>query len=216
MTRATIRTILVAALVGAASPAALPAAPLSAGAYINAAGQLGVGDPVPMFHARDIYGTVICIEDLLRAGRKPMLAFWSMYCKACLEKFTSMIAIQKKYGHQGLLVISINTDGEYKRGEKAIREFIADFERRRGVKVNFPVLYDERNWVPQAMNIEFLPTIITVDPAGRVMEFYQSFGESSQEEILEGIAGLAQRQMDSFPAGAPPTAGPSRCPQKHE
>lgn len=199
-------------------PVAAPAADAtpSAGAYILSTGQLRAGAPVPNFHARDIYGTVVCFEDLVRSGRKPLIAFWSMYCQACVQKFNAMVTVQKKYGHQGLTVISVNTDGEYKRGEQEIRDFIAGYERQHDIKVNFPVLYDERNWLPQAMSIEFLPTILTIDPQSRVLEFYQKFGEDDDEEIVRGISALAERMLAVY-ASTPPAASPAsaNCPQKH-
>jgi thiol-disulfide isomerase/thioredoxin len=199
-------------------PAAAGAAdePQSAGAYILSTGQLRRGVAVPNFHARDIYGTVICLDDLLRSGRKPLIAFWSMYCQACVQKFDAMVAVQKKFADQGVSVISVNTDGEYKRGEQEIRDFIADYERQHNLKVNFPVLYDERNWLPQALSIEFLPTILTLDPQSRVLEFYQKFGEVDEEEIIRGITGLAERMLAAYPAGgAAPQPASSSCPQKH-
>lgn len=214
--RAAAAALLCLALAALPAPAAAQAAP-SAGAYILSTGQLRVGAPVPNFHARDIYGSVVCFDDLVRSGRKPLIAFWSMYCQACVQKFNAMVTVQRKFGHQGLTVISVNTDGEYKRGEQEIREFISAYEREHGIKVNFPVLYDERNWLPQALSIEFLPTIITIDPQSRVLEFYQKFSEVDDEEILRGISGLAERMLAVYAAAPPPAApaGGSSCPQKH-
>ena len=54
-----------------------------------------------------------------------------------------MVQIQEKYRPRGLQVISINTDGEYRKGEQYIRDFVTDYEKKHGLKVNFPVLYDE-------------------------------------------------------------------------
>jgi thiol-disulfide isomerase/thioredoxin len=190
--------------------------PPSAGAYILSTGRLRTGAPVPAFHARDIYGKVVCLEDLMRSGRKPLIAFWSIYCKACVQKFNAMIAVQKKYGDRGVTVISVNTDGEYKRSEQEIREFIAAYEREHDVTVNFPVLFDARNWLPQAMNIEFLPTIVTVDPQSRVLEFYQKFSEVDDADILRGISGLADRLLAAHPARDPAAPlAPLNCPETH-
>jgi len=173
----------------------------SAGSYILPSGQLRRGDMVPRFQAVDIYGVEVDLEKLLRAGKHPLLAFWSMYCKSCIDKFDAMTTLQTRYGSQGLVVISINTDGEYRRGPQMVRDFIADYERRRGVKANFPILYDERNWVAQAMNVEILPTIITVDEAGRVGNFYQSFGKTSRQGVSaeqEALAGLEELVRESL------------------
>ena len=166
--------------------------PPSAGAYILSGGHSGrrTGPRFPRAgHLRD--------SGLPRGpralGAQAALAFWSMYCQACVQKFNAMIAVQKQYGERGVAVISVNTDGEYKRGEQEIRDFIAEYERQHGIKVNFPVLYDERNWLPQTMNIEFLPTIVTVDPQARVAEFYQKFDEADDERNPPGISGAARR-----------------------
>ncbi len=186
--------LLLPALLLAAAPAAAAGAP-SAGAYILATGKIRRGDPVPKFAAVDVYGVDVDLAELLASGKRPLLAFWSMYCKSCVEKFRSMVTLQGRYASEGLAVISINTDGEYRRGAQSVRDFIAEFERRQGIRINFPVLYDETNWVPQAMGIEFLPTIVVVDAVGRVEGFYQSFGEHGEEEILAGLEALVRQAL---------------------
>ena len=188
-------------------------APPSAGAYIRPVGTLKVGDIVPPFRAEDIYGKEVCLEDLIRSGRKPVLAFWSMYCLACIQKFNAMVTVQARFADRGIAVISVNTDGEYRKGEQTVRDFIADFEKRNGVKTNFPVLYDERNWLPQTLNIEFLPTIVTVDPRGRVAGIYQQFREKAEADIIAGIEKLALDLLQLYPAAAPAAgSGAVPCP----
>jgi len=188
----------------------VPTSAPSAGSYILPAGQLRRGDLVPRFQAVDIYGVEVDLEKLLRAGKHPLLAFWSMYCKSCVDKFDAMTTLQSRYASQDLVVISINTDGEYRRGPQMVRDFIADYERRRGLRINFPILYDERNWVAQAMNVEILPTIVTVDSVGRVSNFYQSFGKITRPELpagQEALAGLEEivRQELRLPAASAAT-----------
>jgi alkyl hydroperoxide reductase subunit AhpC len=183
----------------------------TAGSYILPTGQLRRGDLVPRFQAVDIYGADIDLAALLKAGKHPLLAFWSMYCKSCVDKFDAMTTLQARYASQGLVVISINTDGEYRRGPQVVRDFIADYERRHGVKVTFPILYDERNWVAQALNVEVLPTIITVDEVGRVGGFFQSFGKNRDVDVLAGLEALVRESLHlAHPvAGAAP--GPAEA-----
>jgi len=57
-------------------------------------------------------------------------------CKACVEKFSALVALQAKYEPQGLQVISVNTDGEYQEGEETIREFLGTIEAK--LKINYP------------------------------------------------------------------------------
>jgi alkyl hydroperoxide reductase subunit AhpC len=207
-------TALCAALLPGLSAQAGEQAPHSAGAYIRAVGQLKVGDAVPAFRAKDIYGAEVCLQDLLASGRKPLLAFWSVYCKACVDKFNAMVTVQSRFADRGIAMISVNTDGEYQKPEQEIRDFIADYEKKNAVKINFPVLYDERNWLPQNLKVEFLPTIISVDPRGRVAGFYQKFDEANEAEIVAGIEGLARELLALYPAGVPAAApGVAPCPE---
>jgi thiol-disulfide isomerase/thioredoxin len=178
-------------------PSATFAGSLEVGAYIIPVGGVKVGDLVPVFHAKGIHGEDLDLSALLQSDKRIVLAFWSMYCSACLEKFSSMIAIQEKYKGAGLEVISINTDGEYRKNEQTIRDFISNYEEKQGAKVNFPVLYDESNWLALAMNVNFLPTIITVDGRGKVHNIYRRFGEESESEIFEGIEKIVQELLAS-------------------
>jgi alkyl hydroperoxide reductase subunit AhpC len=178
-------------------PSGTFAAALEVGAYIIPVGGIKVGDSVPVFHAKGIFGEDLDLSALLQSDKRIVLAFWSMYCSACLEKFSSMIAIQEKYKGEGLEVISINTDGEYRKSEQAIRNFISSYEEKQGTKVNFPILYDESNWLALAMNVNFLPTIITVDKRGKVHNIYRRFGEESESEILEGIEAIVKELLSA-------------------
>jgi alkyl hydroperoxide reductase subunit AhpC len=178
-------------------PSGAFAGSLEVGAYIIPVGGIKVGDSVPVFHAKGIMGEDLDLSVLLQSDKKIVLAFWSMYCSACLEKFSSMITIQEKYREAGLEVISINTDGEYRKSEQAIRDFISSYEEKQRAKVNFPVLYDESNWLALAMNVNFLPTIITVDSKGKVHNIYRRFGEESEAEILQGIETIVKELLAS-------------------
>ena len=210
-----VPALLLLLLLAAAPPchgADMPAP--GAGSYILPSGQLRRGDAVPRFQAVDIYGAEVDLDAMLRAGKRPLLAFWSMYCKSCVDKFDAMTTLQSRYGSQGLVVISINTDGEYRRGSKLVRDFIADYERHHGVKVNFPILYDERNWVAQAMNVEVLPTIVTVDEVGRVGGFYQSFGKNRNADVLAGLEELVRQSLHLPGATAGAAAGAADVPRE--
>jgi alkyl hydroperoxide reductase subunit AhpC len=207
--------ILLAALCSPLLPAAVPATaetdsvtPYS-GVYVMDPGQIRVGFRVPAFKARGLFGKEVDFEALVQSGRPVILAFWSKYCKACVEKFSSLVALQAKYAPQGLQVISVNTDGEYREGESTIREFLGTIEAQRKIAINFPVIYDEHNWIPHALGISFLPTIIAVDSQGRVLDFYQKFDEAGEAEILAGIEALVRKAVATVPRGAPATSAPA-------
>ena len=132
-------------------PAAVPARAEAdkvtrySGIYVMDPSQIRIGSRVPAFRAKGLNGSEVDFEAIVQGGRPVILAFWSRYCKACVEKFSALVALQAKYGPQGLQVISVNTDGEYREGEEKIREFLGTIEAKLKIKINF------------------LPTIIAVD-----------------------------------------------------
>ena len=204
----TLLTALCLSLVPAAIPVNAKAedVTLYSSVYVMEPGQIQIGVRIPAFKARGILGKEVDFEALVKSGRPVVLAFWSKYCKACIEKFSALVAVQTKYEPQGLQVISVNTDGEYREGEARIRELLGTIESQRKIKINFPVIYDEHNWIPHALGINFLPTIIAVDSQGRVLDIYQKFDESGEAEILAGIEALVQKAVATVPRGtlAPP------------
>jgi alkyl hydroperoxide reductase subunit AhpC len=172
--------------------------------------QIKIGVAVPVFKARGILGKEVDFEALVKSGRPVILAFWSKYCKACVEKFSALVALQAKYEPQGLQVISVNTDGEYKEGEASIRDFLRLIESQRQIQINFPVIYDDHNRIPYALGINFLPTIIAVDAQGRVLDFYQKFDEAGEAEILAGIEALVQKALAASRPAVPAVAPPAK------
>jgi peroxiredoxin len=166
-------------------------------------GGLQIGAPIPPIRARGIMGRDVDLRGMLAQRSKILLVFWSMYCQSCVEKFRALVAVQERYGAEGVKTISVNTDGEYGHGPDAVRRFITEFEEKNKVRLNFPVLYDEKNPLPQALQIEFLPTIVSVDPDGRVLNIYQKFDESSDAAIYAGIEGIVREMLERFAARAP-------------
>jgi alkyl hydroperoxide reductase subunit AhpC len=166
-------------------------------------GGLRIGAPIPPIKARGILGRDVDLRGMLAQRSKLLLVFWSMYCQSCIEKFRALVAVQERYGPEGVKIISVNTDGEYGHGADAVRRFITEFEEKNKLKLNFPVLYDEKNPLPQALQIEFLPTIVSVDPDGRVLNIYQKFDESSDETIYAGIEGIVREMLERFAARTP-------------
>lgn len=178
--------------------------------YVMDPSRIHVGARVPTFKARGLFGKEVDFEALVKSGRPVILAFWSRYCKACVEKFSALVAVQTKYEPQGLQVISVNTDGEYREGEATIREFLGAIESQRQIKINFPVIYDDRNWIPHALGIDFLPTIISVDAQGLVLNVYQKFDEAGEPEILAGIEALVKEAVATAQRAAPAAPAPPK------
>jgi peroxiredoxin len=144
------------------------------------------GDSVPAFTGRNFVGDEIDVGELL--GKEVVvLAFWSIYCKPCVEEVSSLIRLQEEFGEE-IEVIGINTDTEL--GVERIRKFISRFEEFEGKKINYENIFDEGNKISKLLGVSFLPTVLSVNTRGQVEKVFVRFEEKTEEEIFTGIRSI--------------------------
>ncbi len=154
--------------------------------YLEKMDKLDEAVSLPAFDLKDLNGQPVRSADM--TGKKIILmAFWSMYCKACVEKFDSLVKIRAKYAPDRVEVVSVNTDGEYKLPAETLREFLRGLENREDFKINFPVIYEGGDALAAKLGIVFLPAVIAVSKEGKIVGIYRRYTEDSDEEILRGI-----------------------------
>ena len=145
------------------------------------------GDQLAPFKGRNLDGKEIDVGALI--GKKVVvLAFWSIYCKPCVEEISSLIRLQDEFGGDDLEVIGINTDSELGLGR--IRTFINRFESFEKKTINYENIYDEDNAISKLLGIGFLPTALSVDARGKVVKVFVGFEEKGEEEIFADIRSL--------------------------
>ena len=145
------------------------------------------GDSIPAFKGRNLNGDEVDVGALL--GKKVVvLAFWSIYCKPCVEEMSSLIRLQDELGGDGLEVIGINTDSEL--GVGRIRKFMSRFEEFEKKQINYQTIFDEGNKLSSLIGVSFLPTVLSVNTKGQVEKIFTGFEEKSEQEIFAGIRAL--------------------------
>jgi cytochrome oxidase Cu insertion factor (SCO1/SenC/PrrC family) len=165
------------------------------------AGQLQPGRRLPSFELTAMDGTKVVSPD--PAGRKHLLlAFWSVYCEACVRKFNGLVRLDEKYSGDTLGIVSISTDTEYGLPASSVRDFLKGLEEREQFAIRFPVIFEGGGAFAGKLGISFLPTVLAVDPSGKVTGVYQGFSEGSPGEIVAGLEGVlppAAKQPRSAP-----------------
>ena len=167
--------------------AALAAGAAPAAAAVRDLNTVKEGDSIPAFKGRSLAGEEIDVGALL--GKKVIvLAFWSIYCKPCVEEISSLIRLQEQLGGDRLEVIGVNADSDL--GVARIRTFISRFEEFEKKRINYPLLFDEELKVSKLLGVGFLPTILSVNLKGQVERIFMGFEEKSEPEIFAGIRRL--------------------------
>lgn len=156
-------------------------------AYASTLNTIHEGDSVPAFTGRNLDGDEVDVGAIL-GKRVVVLAFWSIYCKPCVEEISSLIRLQEEFREDGLEVIGINVDSEL--GVGRIRKFMSRFEDFEGKKINYEIIFDEENRISQLLGVGFLPTVLSVNTRGQVERIFVGFEEKSEEEIFTGMKTL--------------------------
>ena len=145
-----ISTVLCLSQPGAQkSSAAMPGAPVLA--------QVEMLPDAPNFALKTVDGKSAELKDF--KGKAVVLSFWATWCVPCKEEMPWLIAFQKQYGPQGLVILALSMD----LSPPPVRKFL------RKNPVNFPVLMANKAVADQYF-VKGLPTTIYIDGNGRITD----------------------------------------------
>ena len=136
--------------------------------------------PAPAFHARDLDGHDVSLEELRSRG--PVLVdFWATWCTPCRAALTELEDWRKRYGPRGLSIVAVSVDGP--RNLAKVRPYVAR------LRVSFPVVVDDDGAIQGLYQVTELPTAVLVDTAGRVAATRVGFrrGETGLATKLESL-----------------------------
>lgn len=123
-------------------------------------GRLG-GQMAPDFTLRMLsggeQGSRLALSD--QQGQVVMLDFWASWCLPCKEQAPVLERFAALHKDDKLTVIGVNTAD----AEPAALEFI------RTAGLTYPTVFDEQGAVARAFHAQELPTLVVIDPTGKVV-----------------------------------------------
>ncbi len=93
-------------------------------------------------------------------GQIVLISFWASWCRPCDYELPLLNKFYLAHREQGVQVIAISTDSD-----RAAAQAYADKRQ-----YAFPMVWDAGGRVADLYKTEVLPTLIVIDPAGRVRE----------------------------------------------
>lgn len=120
---------------------------------------LSVGGVAPDFSLPSYEGPNKKLSDY--RGKYVLLDFWATWCKPCIAEIPYLAEAKKRFGDKDFEVISVCIDRtEFKPQWNKIIE---------SHNSNWPQLFDASGETSSAYNIKAFPTIILLDPEGKVI-----------------------------------------------
>jgi thiol-disulfide isomerase/thioredoxin len=94
-------------------------------------------------------------------GKPLLLNFWATWCPPCVAEIPGYIALQKKYGKDGLVIVGISLD---QKGPSVVKPFMAK------MGINYPIVMADEDTPAAFGGVEAIPTTFIIDRAGMIRE----------------------------------------------
>jgi thiol-disulfide isomerase/thioredoxin len=117
------------------------------------------GKPAIDFTLKDLKGRAHSLKSL--RGKTVLIDFWATWCGPCRITMPQVAKIHTEYKNRGVEVLSINV------GESAAKA--GDYLKKNGY--TFTSLLDEDRTVSTRYKINGIPTLVVIDPSGKVTDY---------------------------------------------
>lgn len=131
-----------------------------------------VGQVAPEFKLKSLDGETHTLASLRKKGHV-MLVFWAVDCVYCYVHVKDFNALHAKYNNKGLTIAAINIGAEY---DEDVAEYVKDNS------IKYLILSNRLDNLDagEAYHAVVTPTMVVVDPAGKVVFYGHSVPKLSK------------------------------------
>jgi peroxiredoxin len=152
---------------------------------------LGPSQLAPGFTLPDLSGKMIALKDF--KGRLVLVDFWATWCFPCRKSLPELVAIDRKYGRQGVTVLGLTVDDPDSFNNSYVKKFIDKY------KVAYPVLRADPHVIEAYLGKEHpqIPALFIIDRNGRIAEKVVGFTNGRLVSTLEKMLSSQQTSSDN-------------------
>jgi len=147
---------------------------------INAA----IAQQLPDFELKDTDNSLKTYNDL-KGQKITLVDFWATWCKPCRKAIPELNKLYEEYRSEGLEIIGISCDGP--RSTAKVAPLV------NSMQIKYPVLLDVNSDIVNNLNLANFPTLLAVDPSGKILYTHEGFETGDEIEIREEIEKLLGR-----------------------
>lgn len=139
-----------------------------------------VGKPAPDWEVKDLDGKTHSLKSY--RGKVVLLDFWYRGCGWCIRAMPQVAQVAEDFKEEPVVVLGMNIDRE----EENAR-FVVD-----KMKIHYPVLRAEG--LPQKYKVTGYPTLILIDPQGKVADVHIGYSPTLRQEVGESVRQLLKKK----------------------
>ncbi len=115
----------------------------------------------------------------LKGEKLTLIDFWTTWCRPCMRAIPELNKFHETYQHRGVNVIGINCDGP--------RSVSKVLPLSRSLKIKYTVLLDINAEVMKSLHLSAFPTLVFVNPEGKIIWIHEGFISGDEELIKRQI-----------------------------
>jgi thiol-disulfide isomerase/thioredoxin len=115
--------------------------------------------PAPAWKLKDVDGNLVTMAQF--KGKVVILDFWATWCPPCRTEIPGYIALQKKYGADGLVIVGVSVDTD---GVVPVKKFIKD------IGINYIVVMADDDIQDAYGPFGGYPTTFIIDRDGKIRD----------------------------------------------
>lgn len=127
--------------------------------------------PAPAWTLSDLDGKPVSSEQF--KGKVVVVDFWATWCPPCREEIPGYIALQEKYGKDGLVIVGVSLD---RKGPAHVKAFA----EKEGM--NYVVVMGDGATVAAFGGFNAIPTTFIIDRAGNIRDQKTGAVETAEYE----------------------------------
>lgn len=139
---------------------------------------LSKNEPAPGFTLKSNSGGNVKLSEL--RGQVVMVNFWASWCGPCRQEMPLLDALHQRYRNLGFTVLGVNVEED----PAAARDLLED------VPVTFPILFDSKNQVSEAYEVDAMPSTVIVDRDGNVRYIHKGYVPGDENKYQEVVRAL--------------------------
>jgi len=137
-----------------------------------------VDEPAPDFALKSSTGRNLRLSEY--RGDVVLLNFWTRSCSRCREQLDQLNDLYEAHGDDGFTVLSVAITDE----PHHVQDILA------GLKLDFPVLYDDEKRAAKLYDPTSIPLTLLIDPHGRIRYLHEKYRRGDEDTYREQLTAL--------------------------